>query len=274
MTQFRLGNFQVLPPVIKNLLIINVLFFLAQKTIGESTYFNMEDIFGLHDVASQLFKPWQIITHLFLHGGFTHILFNMFSLWMFGSVLENLWGPKKFITFYFVCGIGAALLQLTFLHFQNSDMLHQATIIRQTPTPVNIANFFNQFHLQQFQKASDILDTYISNPDNSIALDNARGFIDQFIFLKLSVVTIGASGAIAGVLAAFLYLFPNTELLVYFMFPVKAKWLGIIYFGSELYFAISNQQGDNVAHWAHLGGALVGFLLVLTWNKNNRSTFY
>src|SRR4051794_11448702 len=121
MTQFRPSSFQVLPLVIKNLIIINVLVYLAQVTVGEGHYFNMENLFGLHHVKSPLFQPWQIITHLFLHGSFGHIFFNMLSLWMFGSVLENLWGPKKFLTFYFICGIGAALVHLTFLWFENAD---------------------------------------------------------------------------------------------------------------------------------------------------------
>src|SRR3954469_2096257 len=117
MTQFRPNNFQILPTVIKNLLIINVLVFLAQNTLNAGGIINMENVFGLHHVKSPLFEPWQIITHLFLHSteSWGHIFFNMLALWMFGAVLENLWGPKRFITFYFICGIGAALLHLTFL---------------------------------------------------------------------------------------------------------------------------------------------------------------
>src|SRR5690349_15763030 len=109
MTEFRPGRFEVLPAVIKNLLIINVLFFLAQYTIGKGGYFDMEDFLALHHVKSPLFKPWQLVTHLFLHGGFWHLFWNMFGLWMVGSVLETVWGPKRFLTFYFICGIGAAL---------------------------------------------------------------------------------------------------------------------------------------------------------------------
>ncbi len=111
MTEFRPTRFEILPLIIKNLLIINVLFFLAQKTIGLQGFLNLENVLALHHVSSPLFKPWQLITHMFLHGSIMHLVGNMFALWMFGSVLENLWGPKRFLTFYFICGIGAALLQ-------------------------------------------------------------------------------------------------------------------------------------------------------------------
>lgn len=274
MTEFRPARFEILPPVIKNLVIINVLVFLLQKAVASYSSVDMETLFGLHHIKSPLFQPWQIITHLFLHGSLGHIFFNMFSLWMFGAVLENLWGSKKFITFYLICGIGAALLHLTFLWFDYSEMLNQLVLIKQSPTPGKIASFFNEFKLDRFQGGAEAVNSYVSNPNDLSARSAAINFINQYTYLKLSVPTIGASGAISGVLAAFLYLFPNTYLYLYFLFPVKAKWLGLFYFGRELFFAISNSEGDNVAHWAHLGGALVGFLLVLTWNKQNRQNFY
>lgn len=237
---------------------------------------NMEAVFGLHHVKSPLFQPWQIITHLFLHStsGIGHLFFNMLTLWMFGSILENLWGPKKFLTFYFICGIGAALLHLTFLWLEYYDMLNQFVVIKQSATPGNISLFFQQFRLDRFRGGAEVLSTYVNDPENSVASNQAVSFINDFIYLKLSIPTIGASGAIAGVMAAFMYLFPNTEIYLYFLLPIKAKWLGIIYFGWEFYSAITKAEGDNVAHWAHLGGALVGFLLVLTWNNRNRRNFY
>jgi membrane associated rhomboid family serine protease len=276
MNQFRPSSFPVLPPVIKNLLIINVLVFLAQYAINGSGIADMENLFGLHHVKSPLFQPWQIITHLFLHSttGLGHIFFNMFSLWMFGAVLEDLWGSKRFLTFYIISGLGAALLHLTFLWIDYDDMLNQFVVIKQHATPENVSAFFYEFKLSQFRGATEVLGNYVSNPDDRAAGTEAVELINQFVYLKLSVPTIGASGAIAGVMAAFMYLFPNTELYLYFLFPIKAKWLGIVYFGQELFFAITKAEGDNVAHWAHLGGALVGFLLVLTWNRNNRRHFY
>ena len=233
MTEFRPTRFQILPVVIKNLLIINGLFFLAQNTIGKNLI-NFEDIFALHTFQSPLFEPWQFITHMFLHGGVDHILFNMFALWMFGSILENLWGPKRFLTFYIVCGLGAALAHMIVLYVETQHLI--AT--------------FNSFDgiTQQANKA--------------------------VFYSRLNEATLGASGAVFGCLAAFGYLFPNTYIYLYFFIPVKAKWFVIFYAAFELYTAVANSAGDNVAHVAHLGGALVGFLMVYFWNKTNKKTFY
>lgn len=233
MTQFRPTGFAILPPVIKNLLIINGLVFLAQNTIGLQ-YFNMEKWFALHTWQSPWFKPWQILTHMFMHGDFGHLLFNMIALWMFGSVLENLWGFKRFLIFYFACGFGAALAHLIFL--------------------------FNE--LQP-----------IANVFNTMSIDQQVQYIDSPLF-KLNEPTYGASGAVFGCLAAFGYLFPNTLLYVYFVVPIKAKWFVLFYAGFELFMTFKNSAGDNVAHIAHLGGAVVGFTLVYFWNKTNKKRFY
>ena len=233
MTEFRPSSFQILPAVIKNLLILNGLFFLAQNTVGRELI-NMEDLFALHTWQSPFFRPWQFITHMFMHGNLGHIFGNMFALWMFGSILENLWGPKRFLTFYLVCGLGAALCHMIVLYFENE----------------HIISAFNS------------LDA-ISQAENR-----------ELVYAKLNEATLGASGAVFGCLVAFGYLFPNTKIYIYFFIPLKAKWFVLLYAGFELSMAISNSAGDNVAHVAHLGGALVGFLLVYFWNKTNRKTFY
>jgi len=232
MREFRPTRFEILPVVVKNLLIINGIVFLAQITFGDK--FNITDLFALHTWQSPLFKPWQFITHMFMHGNFGHILSNMFALWMFGSILENVWGPKRFLIFYLVCGLGAALCHMIVLYY---DMQPVVEAFRMLP-----------FDQQEALLYSDRL--------------------------KLNEATLGASGAVFGCLAAFGYLFPNTRIYIYFLFPLKAKWFVIIYAGFELLQAIQNSAGDNVAHVAHLGGALVGILLVYYWNKNNKKTFF
>jgi membrane associated rhomboid family serine protease len=232
MTDVRMNSFQTIPPVIKNLVIINALVFFAEQIFGEAPIFNL---FALHDIRSELFRPHQIITHLFLHGGWTHLLFNMLALWMFGSILENLWGAKRFLIFYVLCGLGAAFLHLGVLYVELAD---------------------NFQALQQ-------------NSPATIGNENYMNLVDS-----VNQATVGASGAVFGCLAAFGYLFPNSLIYVYFFIPVKAKWFVIIYAGLELWLGVNNSAGDNVAHWAHLGGALVGFLLVLYWNKRNRRHFY
>lgn len=271
MTEFRPARFEILPLIIKNLLIINVLVFIAQTTFGSGGMFNMEDLFALHHVKSPLFQPWQLITHMFLHGSFAHLFFNMFSLWMFGSVLESLWGPKRFLTFYFICGLGAAILQLAFLWYDSRNLLGEFLMFKSSPNPQALMTFFNHYGSSiRSQSSVDAFNAYLSDPLNDANLQKALTALNGEVNNIISQPTVGASGAIAGILAGFVYLFPNTYLYLYFFVPVKAKWLGLAYFGYELYAGIMNNAGDNIAHWAHLGGAVVGLLLVLTWGKTNR----
>ena len=232
MTEFRPTRFEILPTGIKNLLIINGLVFLAQITIGKQI--NIENTFALHTWQSPLFKPWQFFTHMFMHGDFSHILSNMFALWMFGSILENVWGPKRFLIFYIVCGLGAALCHMGVLYYQTEQAINI----------FNAATYENQLMLR------------------------------EDIIIRLREATLGASGAVFGCLAAFGYLFPNTFIYIYFMIPLKAKWFVMIYAGFELFQAVQNSAGDNVAHVAHLGGALVGIILVYFWNKTNKKKLY
>lgn len=234
MTEFRPGRFELIPPVIKNLVILNGLVFFAQYIFRQYNTINIEQLFALHDVRSVYFRPHQLLTHMFLHGSFEHIFFNMFALWMFGSILENYWGPKRFLIFYMASGLGAALLHLATLYVEL--------------TPI----------WEALRSASE--------EQKKVLL-----YADRF---PLNSATVGASGAIFGCLAAFGYLFPNSLIYVYFFIPVKAKWFVMIYGLMELWLGIHNSAGDNVAHWAHLGGALVGFLLVWIWNKRNRRHFY
>jgi membrane associated rhomboid family serine protease len=252
MTEFRPTRFEILPPVIKNLLIVNALVFFAQVTIKNTAFGTLEDIFALHTWQSPLFRPWQFVTHMFMHGDFGHLFFNMFALWMFGSILENVWGQKRFLTFYFVCGIGAALCHMIALHFESQVMIERFNAIQ---TSMDVEYFLRKY--------------WAGEPLPPV-LDAAK----LALRANLSEATLGASGAVFGCLTAFGYLFPNTYLYLYFFVPVKAKWFVIGYIAIELYSTLKNSAGDNVAHLAHLGGALFGFLLVWTWNKKNRRNFY
>ncbi len=275
MTEFRPTRFEILPLIIKNLLIINVLVFIAQKTFEAGGLLDLEDLFALHHVKSPLFQPWQIVTHMFMHATIPHLLFNMFSLWMFGSVLESLWGPKRFLTFYFICGFGAAFLQLASLWYDSHSLLNAFVQLKATPSPKGLMSFYNNYGNKiSSQSTIDAFNAYLSQPVNTLYRSNAVAALSSEVNNIISQATLGASGAITGILAAFVYLFPNTTLSLYFFVPVKAKWFGLAYFGYELYAGIANKAGDNIAHWAHLGGALVGFLLVISWNKTNRKRFY
>ena len=184
--------------------------------------------------------PHQLITHFFMHGNFTHLLFNMFALWMFGKILENVWGGKRFLTYYMITGIGAAFVHLAVSQYQI----------------IELANGFPE--LMELAKNGRY------NPGNVNSLR-----LTQLV----STPTVGASGAVFGILLAFGMLFPNTLLYIYFAIPVKAKYFVIIYGIMELYAGISNNPADNVAHFAHLGGMLFGFILLKYWQKNN-TQFY
>ena len=234
MSDFNYYRSSAFPPVVKNLLIINGLVFLLQMTFQNYTTFDFDNYFALHDVRSVFFKPHQLVTHLFMHGSFGHLFFNMLALWMFGQTLENHFGSKRFLTFYIVSGLGAALLHLAVLYFELKPV-------------------WELFQSLPPEKQAE----YLESP-----------------MFRLNSATVGASGAVFGCLAAFGYLFPNTPIYAYFMLPIKAKWFVLIYAGLELWLGIQNSAGDNVAHFAHLGGALAGFILVLIWNKTDRRRFY
>ena len=280
MTEFRPSRFEILPAIVKNLLIINGLFFLAQNTLqGPTIGFSFENMFALHAWQSSLFKPWQLVTHMFLHGDFGHILGNMFALWMFGSVLENLWGSKRFLTFYLVCGLGAALIHLLFLSWELMPIIKDYAAIFQSHTNSNggqadaIINFITRYNLR-FENTEELITYLRTNPGNTELMSRIFDQITAYYHNNLNTATIGASGAVFGILAAFVYLFPNTYLYIYFLIPVKAKWIGILYFSFELFSAFRNSAGDHVARWAHIGGAIVGLLIVITWNKTNKKTLY
>ena len=245
--QYRPSSFRHLPEVVKNLLIINGLFFLATITL-DSMGFDMYLFFGLHQFQSPDFMPHQLITHLFMHGNFTHLFFNMFALWMFGKVLENVWGGKKFLIYYMITGLGAAAIHLGVSQYEIMSL--------------------------QAQISSNDLNTILNEGGN--ILSGGKNYTNPImgkLNLLIHTPTVGASGAVFGVLLAFGMLFPNALLYIYLAIPIKAKYFVILYGILELYAGISNNPADNVAHFAHLGGMIFGFLLIKYWRKNS-NTFY
>jgi membrane associated rhomboid family serine protease len=275
--QIRPGGFEVLPPVIKNLIIINGIVLLAQYTAEVQGYKGMiYNLFALHNVQSELFKPYQLVTHLFMHGNFVHFFFNMFALWMFGSMLENMWGAKRFLNFYILCGLGAAALHLGWLYLESRTIMEEVALFKQVPTVDRMLQFFSKYGVvdeEMRQKVNILITDWRTDPFNANYAEAARDYVSETSQAYISSPTVGASGAVFGCLAAFGYLFPNTLIYIYFFFPIKAKWFVILYAAAELWMGVRN-SGGNIAHFAHLGGALIGFLLVLYWNKKNRRTFY
>lgn len=246
-------NFRNIPPVVKNLLIINGLFFLA--TILLKDQINLTEYLGLHYWKSEGFYPHQLVTYMFMHSSFdfTHILFNMFAVWMFGRVLEQVWGSKRFLIYYIVTGLGAGIIQLLVAHFRLmsiSDLL--------PPEALDYA-IQHGYDLMHGGKAPV---EFVNNPI----------FVNAVVLMNST--TVGASGAVFGILLAFGMLFPNTELMLLFPpIPIKAKWFVIGYGALELYMGFANNPNDNVAHFAHLGGMLFGFIMIQLWKKD-RTKFY
>ena len=204
MEQFRPTGFRILPPVVKNLLIINGLFFLATWALQSSMKIDLDNVLGMHYFGSKLFRPYQIITYMFMHGSFMHIFFNMFALWMFGSAVENYWGPKRFLIYYMVTGVGAILIQMLVQYIQISNV--------------------------EALMSHDQINLVVA--DGLSYLQQGKNFIDPSmgkLNLLYNVPTIGASGAVFGILLAFGMMFPNSIIYIYFAIPMKAKWLVVIY---------------------------------------------
>jgi membrane associated rhomboid family serine protease len=236
---------------------------------------------GLHYPAAPDFKVWQFVTYMFMHGGFTHIFFNMFALWMFGNVLENVWGSQRFLTYYIATGIGAGLTYIVWIHFHLGTDLSLINRVIADPSLENLNNLLthHKFLVGRFSGAiwNDFVDfkqsyeIYRLDPTNHLAAQKIVTFLSEYrnYFLNQHVV-VGASGAVFGLLLAFGMMFPNSLIYVYFAIPVKAKWFVIIYGAMELFSGISNRPGDNVAHFAHLGGMIFGYFIIRMWKKQGK----
>ncbi len=227
----RRGIFD-LPIVVKTMLIINIGMFILSIIMPE-----IKILLSIYSFKSEYFKPVQIISHMFLHGDFGHLFFNMFALFMFGRILEDVWGPKRFFIYYFVTGIGAAFLHLFIMNIEINSLINS----------------------MPYEKVDLVLK------------EGGKNYIDPQmgeLNLMINTPTVGASGAIYGLLLAFGMLFPNALLYVYFAIPIKAKYLVMIFIAIELYLGFLNRAGDNVAHFAHLGGMLFGLIFILIWKKH------
>lgn len=280
--EFRPRSFQTLPPVIKNLLIINILLFAAKWVFRNSLGFDLDSILGLHYFAAPNFKPYQFFTYLFMHGDITHLFFNMFAVWMFGSVLENVWGSKRFLFYYIATGLGAGLIQYIVFYLEIAPVQEAVSLLQSNLNPSTFREFIEsplyenhatpefKYFSQQFYSAYN--DALVESEGKAMGM--ASKFIIDFKNSYLNAhVVIGASGALFGLLLAFGMMFPNTMLYIYFLIPIKAKWFVIAYGAIELISGLRDNPMDNVAHFAHLGGMLFGFIIIMIWKKN-RNFYY
>ena len=230
---------------VKHLLIINVIFFLATLSLGDVMY----DLFALHYPTNDRFLPWQPLTHMFMHGDVGHIFFNMFGLYMFGTPIEQMWGRKKFIFFYLSTGFGAAALQLGLYYYQVGDVTD--LLVAEGLTSSQISSFFN---------TRDLPYSIVEQLGREKLLSGLSAF---------NGVMVGASGALYGVLVAFAFSFPNARLMLLFPpIPVKAKILVPILILGDLFFGFTSYSIGPVAHFAHVGGAITGFIMMWYWKKN------
>lgn len=233
-----------LTEAIKHLLIINVLFFVGTLLIGDQLY----QWFSLWFPENQNFEWWQVVSHMFMHGNFMHILFNMYALWAFGSPLERLWGRNKFLFFYFSAGIGAALIHTASNYFffeQGMDAILSSGISRdQVLDIINGGQYSTDWYKLAYR---DTIDSFLS---------------------AFNTPAVGASGAVYGVLVAFAFMFPNAELMLIFLpIPIKAKYFVPLLIVGDLFFGFTNTN-TGIAHFAHIGGALIGFIMMWYWKKN------
>ncbi|GGN15095.1 rhomboid family intramembrane serine protease [Dyadobacter beijingensis] len=256
-------------PTVRNLLILNVLFYFI-----DSSVFQLKGLFALMPVLSPDFHIFQFVSYMFLHSGLGHLFSNMFGLIMFGPLLERIWGPKRFLIFYFVTGIGAGLLFSGIGLYENWQLAQAVEIYTQNPTPDGFADFLSKHAAPYYDSRLQFVNDFEVNPTNSLYIQQSIKDVQAVYQIAIGIPMVGASGAIFGILMAFGLLFPNTELFLLFVpFPIKAKYFVAFYGLFELYSGIQNAQSDNVAHFAHVGGMLFAYILLRYWGTQ-KSNFY
>ncbi|MDR2937710.1 MAG: rhomboid family intramembrane serine protease [Prevotellaceae bacterium] len=261
-------------PTVKILIIVNVALLLLTSLL-DRLGLDLTRYLALYFPASEYFFPHQFVTHLFMHGGWAHLFFNMYALFVFGTVLERVWGQKRFLVYYLVTGLGAAALHTLVNWFEISKIQEAAAGVINTLTPDTFSAFVSEYFSEKVN--IDAIDAFVSQWETAgsspLFLAQAEEVINNLTNSAMNVPTVGASGAIFGVLLAFGMLFPNTQLMLLFPpMPIKAKWMVIGYGVLELALGFYN-PGSNVAHFAHVGGMIFGFFLIRYWQKSTGS-FY
>ena len=271
MNQYQTSPFSM-PPVVKNLILINVVMWAAKYALLNAGI-DLTEKLGLHYIGSPLFRPYQFVTHLFMHGDFWHLFFNMFALYMFGKVLEMVWGPRRFLVYFFVTGLGAAALHSFVTYLEISSLQKSVAAFVNTPSPELLAAFVKSHLSHPAAWVADLVNNWGDAPTNQTYGQQSVELVQRVLSETINIPTVGASGAIFGVLLGFGYLFPNTELMLLFPpVPIKAKYFVMGYGAIELYMGLTGSQA-GVAHFAHLGGMLFGLILLKYWSQHSQK-FY
>jgi len=262
--------FRALTPVVKNLLLITIGFFVI------TSYFlpHLQGMFALYYIESERFLPFQLLTYMFMHADFWHLFSNMLGLFIFGPLLEQFLGPKKLFTLWMVCGIGSGVLYSGYTVYQMNALENRIEQFHSDPDPEAFNRFVSEHRYLFGPGIYDLIDDYSRNPGDETLQERAYQNMAGVYQLKSNIPMVGASGALFGVLIAFGMLFPNTQLFLLFPpMPIKAKYLVLFYGLYTVYNIFVSNPTDNVAHFAHLSGLIIGAVLVTVWKKS-RTNFY
>jgi membrane associated rhomboid family serine protease len=259
-----------LTPMVKSILLINVGVFLIQYLMS----INLPMILGLRYIFSPYFEPYQIFAHIFVHGDGWHLFSNMFALFIFGPLLERVWGANKFLVFYLITGLGASVLFSAINFYEVRQVEVDAQNFLENPEPEAFREYVENHFSNHYDRNYDFIDAYTRNPGNENYIAESKSFVNQTYKSLRDIPMVGASGAVFGILMAFGYLFPNLQLMLLFPpIPIRAKYLVLFYGLYSLYAAIQKVPGDNVAHYAHLGGMLFAIILLKIWGQKPNSYY-
>jgi len=270
----------VLTPIIKYIIIVNVAVFLFQQGAGYVLQNDFMSKLGLSFPLGDNFSPFQFITYMFVHGSFSHLLFNMFGLWMLGTVLEQVWGGKRFFTFYLLSGVGAAIFYFAIFHLTASPYISMIDDVLNSPSAENIHNFMKTdvwevlHHFKGNAWVSNVGVKVVQDYESMLPLDDVS-FVARYVSglqaikdtIYNSSLLVGASGSVYAILLAMGVMFPNSVIHLYFFIPIKMKYFVLGLGAISLIWGLMDRAGDNVAHFAHLGGMVSGLILMYFWGN-------
>ena len=258
-----------LTPIVKKVLIINISIYLLTVVFR----IDLINLFGLRDIHSVYFRPYQILTHLFVHASFTHLLSNMLTLSTFGPIIENVLSSKRFLSFYLITGMGASIFYLICLYFGDADLRFYNQYLL-NPDPESFSNFLRDHHRALYNNYYGFIYDFLHDSYNPAFVDKSIAILKYLCSIKYDVPIVGASGAIFGLLGAFAFLFPKTKIgLIFFPIPIESQYFIIFYGLYELYASFQNNPNDNIAHLAHLGGILIAYIYIKIINRKKNQIY-